>query len=122
MGTLVCTGQEIPCHRAVLAEASPVFDSALSADMRESSEKRLEIEDAEPVTVQNMITFFYTGKLDNKITDRASLLSLADRYGVDELVKACSVVLLENLCSDNVVTVTRALKGLKDESGVRPLW
>lgn len=112
----------MPCHRALLAEASPVFESALSANMRESSEKRLEIRDAEPGTVAAMLAFLYTGALDEEVKDPALLLALADRYGVDGLVQKCSAILLENVSVDNVVCITRALKGLKEKAQIAPLW
>jgi len=114
---LVCSGHELPCHRAILAESSPVFDAALSTNMVESQQSRLEIQDAEPATVERMLSFIYTGVIQG--TDRESgellkLMTIADRYGLDKLVSLCLEPLLENLNAHSVVPVTRALKNHAD--------
>ena len=64
-------------------------------------------QDAEPGTVGEMVSFLYTGKLDDNIKNYVPLLTLADRYGVDVLVQKCCEVLLDKVCADSVLTITR---------------
>ena len=120
---VVCAGREIPCHRAVIAEASPVFEAALTGSMREVSEGRFEIQGAEPNVVEGMLFFLYKGELEKNKADATylvKLLTLADLYGVKALVLACARPLMGSLCPANVVTVTRALRQLKVND--EPLW
>lgn len=120
---VVCAGREIPCHRAVIAEASPVFEAALTGSMREVSEGRFEIQGAEPNVVEGMLFFLYKGELEKNKADATylvKLLTLADLFGVKALVLACARPLMGSLCPANVVTVTRALRQLKVND--EPLW
>lgn len=120
---VICAGEQIPCHRAVLAEASPVFDRALDSQMREASNGSFEIKEAEPHSVHSMLAFMYTGKVEDEPIERiAALVALADRYGVETLVMACANQLLENLNPDRAITVTRALKGLKHKPEFEATW
>ena len=119
---VVCAGREIPCHRAVIAEASPVFEAALTGSMREVSEGRFEIQGAEPNVVEGMLFFLYKGELEKNKADATylvKLLTLADLFGVKALVLACARPLMGSLCPANVVTVTRALRQLGNGE---PLW
>lgn len=121
--TVICAGEKIPCHRAVLAEASSVFDRALDSNMREAADGSFEIKDAAPHSVQSMLAFMYTGKLEDEPIERiADLMVLADRYGIEALVLACTTPLLASLNPDNAITVTRALKGFKHKPQFEAIW
>eukprot|EP00440_Ansanella_granifera_P021328 gb/GFBE01023153.1/.p1 GENE.gb/GFBE01023153.1/~~gb/GFBE01023153.1/.p1 ORF type:complete len:266 (+),score=53.15 gb/GFBE01023153.1/:1-798(+) len=123
--TIVCSGREFPCHRAVLAEASPAFEGALGSGMAEAREGRLEIQDADPAIVEAMLGFLYTGKLDQAegaCVDHAKLMSLAHRYAIDALIKECAIPILQNITPDNVVGTTRALRSCKDKPDFAQLY
>lgn len=108
---IVCGDKEFPCHRAVVAESSPVFEAAVSGNMTEGQSGRIDIKDAEPDAVSAMLSFMYTGKLDDEHDlDHLKLLVLGDRYGIDKLVAACAPRLLEKLSPDTVASVARVLK------------
>lgn len=79
---IVKCGEEIPCHRAVLAEASPVLAAALESAMRESQDRQLEVKDVEPSAMKAMLQFIYTGTVNADAAVLASVLILADRYDV----------------------------------------
>jgi len=123
--TIVCQGQEVPCHRAVLAAGSPVFEAALTGSMREASEGRLEIKGAEPGVAEGMLSFLYTGRLQEggrEPAHLASLLELGDRYDVRSLVLACAEPLLDGITPGTVVAVTRALRRIKENPEAEKMW
>ena len=60
----VCGGQEIRCHRVVLAESSPVRRAALGGNFRESHEATIAIEVANFSTLQALVKYIYTGTLE----------------------------------------------------------
>lgn len=120
-----CGGDDVPCHGAVLAEASPVFEGALASEMQEAAHRRLEVQDTSPQAVQWMVAFIYTRQLPEPVPpdgEIASLLRLADRFQVRALIAACARLLLRSLTKENVVDVTRALRGFREEADVAPLW
>lgn len=81
--TITCNGETIPCHRAVLAEASSVFDRLLDSETRGAACGCLEVKEAAPHSVRSMLAFMYTGKLEEEPIERiAVLMTLADRFGV----------------------------------------
>mmetsp|Transcript_88070 Transcript_88070/g.189025 ORF Transcript_88070/g.189025 Transcript_88070/m.189025 type:complete len:295 (+) Transcript_88070:54-938(+) len=112
---IICAGMEIPCHRSILAEASSVFEAALSSCMSEGKTGHLEILDSEPNVVKAMLSFLYTGSIDAGVEDYAKLLALADRYGIDSLVQTCVRSLWEKLSPDNIIAVNRAVRSLKEK-------
>ena len=61
------TGKEIPCHKFVLASKSPVFDAMF--EMKESQEvlnSRIEILGVSDESLEAMVKFIYSGKIDDK--------------------------------------------------------
>eukprot|EP00427_Karlodinium_veneficum_P039335 CAMPEP_0169286582 /NCGR_PEP_ID=MMETSP1016-20121227/59378_1 /TAXON_ID=342587 /ORGANISM="Karlodinium micrum, Strain CCMP2283" /LENGTH=232 /DNA_ID=CAMNT_0009376305 /DNA_START=722 /DNA_END=1418 /DNA_ORIENTATION=+ len=74
-------------HRAVLAAASPVFRKAFSAPMREAREATININDVPAEAVESLLRFIYNGELD--VDRAATVLPLADRYEITELVEVC---------------------------------
>eukprot|EP00931_Biecheleriopsis_adriatica_P057449 TRINITY_DN34075_c0_g1_i2.p1 TRINITY_DN34075_c0_g1~~TRINITY_DN34075_c0_g1_i2.p1 ORF type:complete len:292 (-),score=44.35 TRINITY_DN34075_c0_g1_i2:133-1008(-) len=117
---------EMPCHRAVLTEASPVLAAAVESTMCEGREGRLDIKDVESSAVKAMLQYMYTGKvnaaanLDAK--ELASVLLLADRYDVEGLLQAVQEQVLEKLNASNVVLISKVLKPLKESLVVMPVW
>merc|ERR1712113_1016228 len=74
---IICSDRRVPCHRALLAAASPVFAKMFESSMVES--KRPEAEVGEPAqVVEAMLQFIYTGEIP--VMEYAALLSLADKY------------------------------------------
>eukprot|EP00928_Gymnodinium_smaydae_P023410 TRINITY_DN19338_c0_g1_i1.p1 TRINITY_DN19338_c0_g1~~TRINITY_DN19338_c0_g1_i1.p1 ORF type:complete len:308 (-),score=29.33 TRINITY_DN19338_c0_g1_i1:81-941(-) len=119
---IVCGSNEYPCHREVLAGVSPVFERMLnSLQYDESSSNRYEIKNAEPAVVKSMLEFMYTGSLPDS-SNLVDILCLADQYALEELVRHCSTLLIDNIGPDNVATVTRALKGFKGQAKFEGLW
>jgi len=102
--TIICQGQEIKCHKMVLAVMSEVFKTAFTSKITEVQENRLEIEDASPESVKGMVSHMYTGSIPTNIGDIvAEMLHLAEKYKVGSLKKACENCLRHDLAVENAV-------------------
>lgn len=119
---IVCGAERIPCHRAVLAEASTVFEAALTPEMREGREGQLEIKDAEPSVIKSMVAYMYTKVLNAQHGDLPALLRLADQYDMQLLLKEAASRMEEHLDASNVVEVCQLLKPVKDSPSLQPVW
>lgn len=120
--TISCAGEEVPCHRAVLAVASPVFEAAISHNMSEAASAKLEIQGASSASVSAMLEFVYTGKLPTKFQDHLELLVLADRYCLDSLIKECAQLLIQSIMPETVGPITRILKCRKGSPDLKHLY
>lgn len=120
---LVSEGEELPCHREVLASCSAVFDRALDpAQFKEGSSDRYEIKGSNASIVKSMLEFMYTGALPESSSELVDLICLADQYQVEQLVQSCAQRLIREIGPENVVQVTRAIKGFKSKAKFAGLW
>ena len=62
--TIVTEDREFHCHKVILSGRSSVFDAMFTHDMRERDEKRIYITDFDPDTINDMIKYIYSGKVD----------------------------------------------------------
>ena len=79
---IVTKDKEFKVHRSFLAAASPVFESMLTINMRESSENLMTISDISSDLIQEMLNFIYAGNVNNQELIAAELLSVANRYQI----------------------------------------
>lgn len=120
---IACEGDEFPCHRAVLAEASSVFEAVVSTNMAEGQSGCLRIQDAEPESVSAMLSFIYTGKLvSNDGLDYLKLAILGDKYGLDQMIAVCAPTLLDKLDADTVGPIARVLRSGADNPCLQPFF
>mmetsp|Transcript_126821 Transcript_126821/g.406057 ORF Transcript_126821/g.406057 Transcript_126821/m.406057 type:complete len:235 (-) Transcript_126821:147-851(-) len=118
---VVCADTVVPCHRAILAQVSPVFDRMLNSGMLEAQRQRIVICEAEPEAVQALLTFVYIGEVDYG-SHAPELMRLADFYQLDALVGLCAEQALEALSRDSVSAVARAFRGLRGRPEVDSMW
>ena len=57
-------GGSVGAHRAIVAAGSPVFRAMLYGNMRESSQKEIDLPTTDTETLNKLLTFLYTGKVD----------------------------------------------------------
>jgi len=114
-------GAEICCHRAVLAAASPVFDSMLSHEMSEGLTRSVTLQDVPARIVRVFLECLYTSSLpldldldDLEMMD--SLICLSDMYQVPSLAGKCAAMLCTDLCASNVVIILKCLGQLSHTS------
>ena len=66
----------------------------LNGGMKESTESRMSIQDLDPRTVESMLLYIYTGKVDNLKENVDQLLIAADMYNLAHLKDVCEAVLI----------------------------
>ena len=101
---IFCTGWPVPCHKLVLAAASPVFKAMVDSLHLEAMESKATIDIPEEVGLA-FIEFIYTGELDERALEANSvaLLELGEKYDVQELKDLAEVELLHQLDKNNMV-------------------
>jgi len=76
-------GGTVGAHRLIVAAGSPVFRAMLYGNMRESSQKEIELPTTDTATLNKLLTFLYTGKVNVnskciiQILDAAHYLNIA---------------------------------------------
>jgi len=113
--TVKSCGEEMSCHRVILASGSPVFEKMLSSNMREGLNNCIEIGDADPRHVWALLKALYTGRVDEEI-DLSGLMILADRYECHSLAVACAESLVDTVDTDSLYEASKCLKSLRERS------
>ena len=90
-------------HKVILAAHSPVFARMFEHDMKEGDTNEVIITDVSPDILQEMLTFMYTNSAPNIHRIGQSLLYVADKYQVDELVARCEHILSYNITVENSI-------------------
>ena len=92
-------GREFPAHKAILVTRSEVFAAMFRHSTKENLTNRIEIEDMEPEVFQELLRFIYTGRLSITTMEKLTvgLLMAADKYMLKELVRECTVYLIDHM-------------------------
>ncbi|XP_071966043.1 uncharacterized protein [Antedon mediterranea] len=80
--------QLIPAHRVVIASRCDWFRRALLSGMKESIDRKISVHDADADLFKQFLAYLYTGQLQTNtlsINQLADMLSLCDRFEVDDL-------------------------------------
>ena len=103
---LVFDGVEVPCHKIVLAAASPVLEAMVENKMREAIESKADIKLTEEVG-KGFLQFLYTGDLQDDLLKQhtPAFLSLAEMYDLPELKDMAETELLIQLDKENMVAM-----------------
>ena len=115
---LVFDGVEVPCHKIILAAASPVFEAMVENKHREAIECKANIELTEEVG-QGFVQFIYTGDLPEGLLKEhaAAFLSLGEMFDMQELKDLAEVELLSHLDKENMVAMI-SIGGLFRADGI----
>lgn len=111
-------GDELHCHRAVLASASPVMDRMLSSWLKEGKEMRIVIRDVSPEDLLTFVMYIYTERLP-VAWDVFALLRLADLYDIPKLSAFCVTHLAKHVTGSNVVRTLATLRLYQNSMDVR---
>ncbi|GBM11925.1 TD and POZ domain-containing protein 1 [Araneus ventricosus] len=91
-----------PAHALVLSARSSVFKSMFTTDMKEKTNKCVDIDDLDDDAVRRMLLFMYSDTLDDLEYESAkSLYFAADKYNIVSLLQRCSNFLKQNLLQSN---------------------
>ena len=102
--TIVFNGVNVPCHKHVLAAASPVFEAMVENQHLEAIESKAKIELTEEVG-RAFVKFIYTGDLEEGILKEhtVAFLELGDKYDVKVLKDLAEAEMLKQLDKKNMV-------------------
>ena len=102
--SLVFQGVEVPCHKNVLAAASPVFEAMVVNQHLEAIESKANIELSEEVG-RAYVKFLYTGELEEDLLKEHAMafLELGNKYMVQELKDLAEGEMLKQLNRKNMV-------------------
>ncbi|KAL6065461.1 hypothetical protein STEG23_011574, partial [Scotinomys teguina] len=94
---LMVQERKIPAHRVVLAAASHFFNLMFTTNMLESKSFEVELKDAEPDIIEQLVEFAYTARISVNSNNVQSLLDAANQYQIEPVKKMCISVLAECL-------------------------
>jgi len=119
------SGQELKCHKFVLAESSSFFDTMLNQQQfAETATAQMKVEHLEEETVYSFLEYLYSNKVADEESIRAvvgphnyiykrsfpnqakltlDLMKMAHMYQVEDLVEDCAEHLKSTLCDHNVM-------------------
>ena len=83
-----CGGKSFPCHSLILRARSSVLDAMFRTEMKETSERRMTVEDVGPGTVAAVLEYLYTGGITAEV-DVKELIYIADKYDMKGLMELC---------------------------------
>ncbi|XBH58978.1 hypothetical protein VPH35_080305 [Triticum aestivum] len=107
--TIHCRSRTLRAHRCVLAARSLVFKAELFGQMKETTKRRVKINDMEPAIFEALLPFIYTDSwpsncdLDQN-AELQHLLVAADRYGLERLKIICEGKLCQKIDVQTVAT------------------
>jgi len=129
-GLILESGEEIKCHKFVLAQNSEVFEAMLTSDMKESKTSQAKVDQFSKETVISFLEYLYTGTVLDAIAKTMALirnslnankymykrpfdeekltlelLSMAHMYRVKDLEMDCAQHLKETISDDNVMYI-----------------
>ncbi|XP_045141794.1 LOW QUALITY PROTEIN: kelch-like protein 7 [Echinops telfairi] len=98
---LVVQEREIAAHGVVLAAASPVFNVMFTTDMLESTPFEVELKDADPDIIEQLVEFTYTARVSVNSNNVQSLLDAANQYQLQPVKLMCVDFLKEQVDPSN---------------------
>merc|ERR1712126_48970 len=84
-----CNFSTFFCHEDILAARSPVFRAMFETDMKESSQRHVEVKDIDPKVFHELLVFIYSGAAPKLSRYAEELLPAADKYQLELLKQMC---------------------------------
>lgn len=109
---IACDGEAFPCHKAVLAGASPVLRCSLSTDFQEAAS--VQFRDIDAAVLELMLQWVYLEELPKDVchSKLLELLRVADMYDLPNLLEECATRLEKLVSKDNVLETLHYLQRL----------
>uniref|UniRef100_A0A8D1S975 Kelch like family member 7 n=1 Tax=Sus scrofa TaxID=9823 RepID=A0A8D1S975_PIG len=98
--------RKIPAHRVVLAAASHFFNLMFTTNMLESKSFEVELKDAEPDIIEQLVEFAYTARISVNSNNVQSLLDAANQYQIEPVKKMCVDFLKEQVDASNCLGIS----------------
>ncbi|CAM9249654.1 unnamed protein product [Scytosiphon promiscuus] len=114
--------KEFHGHRILFASCSEYFRALLYGGMSESQTRRVELRDVAPEGFDAIVRYVYTGKVVVDSDNVMDIFSLAHRFGMGELLRACAEVLDQSMNCDDVCRVLEAAEYYGHAELVTKCW
>jgi len=114
---IVANGQEVKCHKLMLAKSSPVFHAMMKDNFVEAHTNKMELKQFDQQTVESFLAYIYEdpelipendlykkGSFDKKRLT-TQLLRFSHMYDVKNLLLLCLGHLKKNVDDDNAIEV-----------------
>ena len=112
-------GYTMRVHRNVLASKSALFKKQFE-DLEKNGQEAKLVFTEEPNVVECVVRHCYNGFGPD--SDAVSVLPVAYRYGMDELVQMCGTSVITTLNASNAAGAVQALRVVKDEPQMKKIW
>lgn len=99
--------RELKSHKVLLAACSDYFKAMLSSDSRECRDNLVELEDVEPETMESILDFCYTSRIDINVNTVQSTLMVASRLQFLSIQEMCVNYLRELIDIFNCLCILR---------------
>jgi speckle-type POZ protein len=103
--TIECEGRIFSVHKFILMAHSDVFRAMFKhVNTVESRDSKMILTDTNPVAVNQMLTYMYSGSLPENFLDEhaPALMQIAEKYALDPLKLLCQDKLISRLNGNNV--------------------
>lgn len=101
--SLVVGDATFPAHKFVLSSKSEVFKAMFTHEMVENEDGKVTLTDVEPDTVEAILAYFYTGKIENVAEKSRQYFEFAHKYELKALKAMCEESFTLDLKYDNIV-------------------
>ena len=99
-------GGSVNAHRVIVAAGSPVFHAMLYGNMKESSQKEIELPNTDSDMLKGLLGFIYTGHVDAvSLTKCLQLLQVANYFDIGAMKTICIHLVEKELCFNNYCEV-----------------
>merc|ERR1711902_409001 len=105
--TLICGEKRFSCHKFILSARSDVFKAMFSHEnTKEGQTNQAEITDTDPDTLEQLLKYIYSDKLECDMPNLASsLMTAADKYNIPRLKSLCEESICNNIEVSNAADI-----------------
>lgn len=104
--TLVVDEEKFKVHRGVLANSCDYFRVMFSGSFVESREAVVELQDVDPSIFKHVLKYIYTNRAPSNMEALAlQLLAVADRFGIEDLIKDCEKTISSSINMQNFTDI-----------------
>ena len=102
--TLVFGGEEVLCHKHILAAASPVLEAMVKNNHREAIESKADIKLSAEIG-RTFVQYIYTGEMQVDVLKEHALafLEMGEMFNLQELKDLAESEMLSQLTKENMV-------------------